>query len=159
MTTADRFDLSQFKHTTPVRVRNYEVDWQGIVHNAVYLLYFEVGRVEYFRHIGTALELGSVRGENKVVLVRNEIDYRMPVTFDAALNVHTRISRIKNTSFWMEGVLEFASTGAIVATNVGYHVWLDQRTDRPKDVDDEFRRLVEQHEGDRCAIHWPVRKA
>jgi acyl-CoA thioester hydrolase len=156
--TDDRFDLSLYKHTTPVRVRNYEVDWQGIVHNAVYLLYFEIGRVEYFRDIGAPLELGSVRGENKVVLVRNEIDYKLPVRFDAALKVHTRVSRIKNTSFWMEGVLELVSTGAFVATNVAYHVWLDHRTDRPRDVGDDFRKLVEKHEGDRCEIHWPVRK-
>lgn len=155
----ERFNLSLFNHATPVRVRSYEVDWQGIVHNAVYLMYFEVGRVEYFRHVGAALDLGSVRGSNKVVLVRNEIDYRMPVTFDAALNVHTRISRIKNTSFWMEGVLELASTGAVVATNVAYHVWLDQHTDQPRDVGDEFRKLVEKFEGEHCSIHWPVRRA
>jgi acyl-CoA thioester hydrolase len=154
----ERFDLSLFEHTTPVRVRNYEVDWQGIVHNAVYLLYFEIGRIEYFRQIGVDLELGTVKGNNKVVLVRNEIDYRMPVTFDAALSVHTRISRIKNTSFWMEGVLVLVSTGAIVATNVAYHVWLDQHTDRPRDVGDDFRKLVEQFEGERCTIHWPVRR-
>jgi len=50
--TDNRFDLSLFQHTIPVQVRNYEVDWQGIVHNAVYLLYFEIGRVDYFKHIG-----------------------------------------------------------------------------------------------------------
>ena len=157
--TDNRFDLSLFQHTIPVQVRNYEVDWQGVVHNAVYLLYFEIGRVDYFKHIGASLELGNVRGENKVVLVRNEIDYKLPVSFGAELRVHTRISRIKNTSFWMEGALQLSSSGAIVATNVAYHVWLDQHTDRPKDVGDEFRKLVEKHEGDRCAIHWPVRKA
>ncbi len=30
-------DFSKFKHKINLRVRNYEVDWQGIVHNAVYL--------------------------------------------------------------------------------------------------------------------------
>lgn len=155
----ERFDLTMFNHSTPVRVRNYEVDWQGIVHNAIYLLYFEIGRVEYFKHVGLSVDLGSMRGKNKVVLVRNEIDYRMPVTFDAALNIHTRISRIKNTSFWMEGVLELASTGAIVSTNVAYHVWLDPRTERPKEIGDDFRKTIEHFEGTHCAIHWPVRKA
>ena len=35
-------DIAKFKHETQVKVRNYEIDWQGIVHNAVYLYYFEV---------------------------------------------------------------------------------------------------------------------
>ena len=126
MTIPDqRFDLSLYRHKTEVRVRNYEVDWQGIVHNAVYLLYFELGRVDYLKKMGARLDLNSVRGENKVVLVRNEINYLKPVRFDELLHVHTRISRIKNTSFWMEGVLESVSGKSIVATNVAYHVWLD----------------------------------
>lgn len=158
MKTNERFALSLFRHKTEVRVRNYEVDWQGIVHNAVYLQYFEVGRVEYLRQRGTKLDLGSVRGKNKLVLVRNEIDYLMPLTFDSVVTVHTRISKIGNTSFWMEGILEVGSAGIIAATNVAYHVWLDYQTNKPKDVGDDFRKSIEQFEGDRCAIHWPVRK-
>ena len=156
MTMPDqRFDLSLYRHKTEVRVRNYEVDWQGIVHNAVYLLYFELGRVDYLKKMGARLDLNSVRGENKVVLVRNEINYLKPVRFDELLHVHTRISRIKNTSFWMEGVLESVSGKSIVATNVAYHVWLDPSTDQPKVVGDEFRKQVQAFEGPHCQIEWP----
>ena len=155
MTHENRFDLSLYRHKTQVRVRNYEVDWQGIVHNAVYLLYFELGRVEYLKEMGARLDLNSVRGQNKVVLVRNEIDYRKPVGFDELLNVYTRISRINNSSFWMEGILEEASTKAVVATNVAFHVWLDPATNRPRTVGDEFRKQVQEFEGARCIIGWP----
>lgn len=157
MSDQKRFDKTRFHHAIEVRVRNYEVDWQGIVHNAVYLLYFEIGRVEYLKHVGAALDLNTVRGENKVVLVRNEIDYEQPVHFDDLLNVYTRISSIKNSSFLMEGVLELKATGQIVATNVAHHVWLDPVSSRPKTVGDDFRKLVQKHEGADCAIEWPVR--
>lgn len=155
MTPDNRFDTSLFRHTTQVRVRNYEVDWQGIVHNAVYLLYFEVGRVEYLKTMGAHLDLNSVRGKNKVVLVRNEIDYRKPVRFDELLTVYTRISCIKTTSFWMEGILQDAESGANAATNVAFHVWLDASTDRPTPVSDEFRKQVQNFEGQNCLIEWP----
>lgn len=155
MSRENRFDPSFYRHKTQVRVRNYEVDWQGIVHNAVYLLYFEVGRVEYLKEMGARLDLNSVRGQNRVVLVRNEIDYRKPVGFDDLLNVYTRISKIKNSSFWMEGILEEAATKTVVATNVAFHVWLDPATNRPRTVGDEFRKQVQEFEGAHCAIEWP----
>jgi len=33
--------MKGFRHKTAIRVRNIEVDRQGIVHNAVHLQYFE----------------------------------------------------------------------------------------------------------------------
>ncbi|MGH2568480.1 MAG: acyl-CoA thioesterase, partial [Bacteroidota bacterium] len=143
-------DKSRFKHTTEVRVRNYEVDWQGIVHNANYLLYCEVGRIEYLKRVGVTVDLNTIRGRSKVVLVRNEIDYKAPAYFDELLTVYTRISRIHNTSFMMEGVLEKADTGEIVAENIAYHVWLDAATDRPTPVPDEFRKQIQAFEGADC---------
>ncbi len=151
-------DKSKFKHKTQIRVRNYEVDWQGIVHNVQYLLYCEVGRVEYLQHIGAALDLNTIRDRQKVVLVRNEIDYKAPAYFDELINVYTRISYIRNTSFSMEGILEKASTGERVAENVAIHVWLDPSTNRPKPVPDEFRKLAQAFEGSNCEILWPSYK-
>ena len=148
-------DKSKLKYTTQIRVRNYEVDWQGIVHNANYLLYCEVGRIEYLKHIGTTIDMKSIQGSSKVVLVRNEIDYKTPAYFDELLNVYTRIAFIKNTSFAMEGILEKTGSGLIVAENVAFHVWLDPGTDRPKLVPDEFRKRVQEFEGADCEIVWP----
>lgn len=147
---------SLFKHQTQIRVRNYEVDWQGIVHNATYLLYFEVGRVEYLKQLGAQVDLNTIRNNSKVVLVRNEIDYKAPARFDDLLTVCTRISSIKNSSFIMQGLVENARTGELVATNDAYHVWLDPLTNRPKTVSDEFRKMVQAFEGSDCEIVWPT---
>lgn len=149
-------DKSKFKHQTQIRVRNYEVDWQGIVHNANYLLYCEVGRIEYFKQVGLSIDLNTIRGESKVVLVRNEIDYKLSALFDDLLNIYTRVAFIKNTSFGMEGILEKASTGERVAENVAFHVWLDPSTDRPKPVPDKFRESVKAYEGGHCELMSPA---
>jgi len=148
-------DKSLFKHTIQVRVRNYEIDWQGIVHNANYLLYCEVGRLEYFKNIGLPVDMHSINESSKIVLVRNEIDYKQSAKFDDLLNVYTRVSFIKNTSFGVEGMLEREKSGELIAENVAYHVWLDSSTDRPKQVPESFRNLVRKFEGNNCEILQP----
>lgn len=141
-----------FKHTTQIRVRNYEVDWQGIVHNANYLLYFEVGRIEYLKQLGLKIDLNSIQNDSKVVLVRNEIDYKSSAQFDELLTIHTRISYIHNTSFAFEGIMETAAKQRLVAENIAVHVWLHPRTGEPMTVGDDFRRLIRQFEGGDVAI-------
>ncbi len=140
-------EQGRFKHMTEVRVRNFEVDWQGIVHNAVYLQYFEIGRIEYLKRLGIKIDIGSVRSETQVVLVRNDILYKSPARFDELLNVFSRISYIKNTSFAFEGYLEERGSGRLVAENTAIHVWLHHRTGEPVTVPDSFRKAVLQFEG------------
>ena len=147
---------SDFKHKIQIYVRSYEVDWQGIVHNSNYLRYFEVGRIEYFKHIGAKVDMGTIKGENKIVLVRNEVDYEYPARFDELLNVYTRVTFVKDSSFGMEGLMESADGQRVLSRNVAYHVWLDPDTNRPKTIGDGFRKLVQQFEGDSCAIIWPT---
>ncbi len=149
-------DRNRFKHKTTLRVRNYEIDWQGIVHNANYLHYFEVGRIEYLKSLGVRIDIHTIQNDSKVVLVRNEIDYRSPARFDEVLTIFTRISYIRNTSFAFEGMIEEQSSGRLIATNVAVHVWLDPRTGTPKTVGDEFRREIAQFEGVNVAIVGPT---
>lgn len=149
-------DRSKFKFKTEIRVRSHEVDWQGIVHNAVYLLYFETGRIEYFRALGLRIDLESIKHGNRMVLVRNEINYRAPARFDDLLDVHTRISAIRNTSYVMEGLLLVHRSDKLIGENVAIHVWLDPTTDRPKTISDTFRKTVQQFEGDSVVIEWPT---
>lgn len=140
-------DKSLFKFQTQLRVRNYEVDWQGIVHNANYLLYFEVGRVEYLKHVGVTVDLNSIQHNARVVLVRNEINYKSPARFDEVLDIYTRISTIKNTSFVFEGLMEEHTSGRLIAENIAYHVWLHSETGEPVRVNDDFRKIIGAFEG------------
>jgi acyl-CoA thioester hydrolase len=149
-------DKKLFHHSTQVNVRNYEIDWQGIVHNAVYLHYFEVGRIEYLNTIGAKVDINTINNESKVVLARNEIDYRTPARYGDTINVYSRISAIKNTSFIFEGLLERNSSGEIIAENVAVHVWLNHKTNLPMPVPDDFRKLAQRFEGEDCIIQWPA---
>ena len=139
-------------HKTQLRVRNYEVDWQGIVHNANYLLYFEVGRMEYLKNLGVKVDLNTIQKDSKVVLIRNEIDFKSPARFDEPLNIYTRISYIRNTSFAFEGFIEDSVTRRLIAQNLAIHVWIDPHTNEPIPVNGSFRKIVQQFEGDSVTI-------
>jgi acyl-CoA thioester hydrolase len=149
-------ERAKFKHHTQVRVRNYEIDWQGIVHNANYLLYFEVGRVAYLGDVGIKVDINTIQHDSKVVVARNEIDYRSAARFGEVLDVYTRISFIRDTSFAFEGFIEEGLTKRLIAENVSIHVWLDHRTDQPLRVPEEFRTWVQKFEGADVVLRHPA---
>jgi acyl-CoA thioester hydrolase len=135
-----------FRHRIRLRVRNYHVDWQGIVHNAVYLEYFETGRIEYLRKIGHVLHLASVNRSSRVVLARNEIDYIFPARFDDLLEIGTTISQIGTSSFVFEGIIRIRETDTLIAKNRAVHVWLHPDGHYPVTVPPRFVRRVEAFE-------------
>ncbi|MBI3194084.1 MAG: acyl-CoA thioesterase [Ignavibacteriae bacterium] len=139
--------IDGFRFKTQVRVRNFEVDWQGIVHNANYLLYFEIGRIEYLKQLGIQISMESIMGSAKIVVARNEIDYRSSARFDESLDVFTKISHIKNTSFTFEGKIIETNSDRLVADNIAVHVWFDSQSDSPVRVPDEFRKKILEFEG------------
>lgn len=61
-----------------MKVRDYEVDYEGIVNNAVYLNYFEHTRHEFCEQAGLSFASMHRRGIDPVVR-RAEIDYLSPL--------------------------------------------------------------------------------
>jgi acyl-CoA thioester hydrolase len=139
-------ERGKFRHRIQVRVRNYEIDWQGIVHNTNYLLYCEMGRAAYLQDLGLSINIDTLQGDSRIVVVRNEINYCAPARFNELINVYTRISYIRNSSFTFEGMLESADTGKRLAENISVHVWLDRESGEPAPVPDAFRGLVRDFE-------------
>lgn len=135
-----------FRHRTRLRVRNFEVDWQGIVHNSIYLQYFESGRIEYLRTVGHVLDVASVNHGSRVVLARNEIDYVFPARFDDLLEIGTRISLVGTSSFVFEGVIRIRKTDTLIATNRAVHVWLHPEGGYPVPVPGRFLKRIEAYE-------------
>ena len=72
------------------------------------------------------------------------------------INILTRISSIRNTSFTFEGIIEEHGAQKLIAENVAIHVWLDPKTGEPAMVSDDFRTHVRQYEGENVAIVGPT---
>jgi len=76
---------------TRVRVRYAETDQMGVVYHANYLVWFEVGRVEFIRQLG--LDYKSMEREEGcgIAVVQVDVRYRVPARYDEELIVQTRL--------------------------------------------------------------------
>jgi acyl-CoA thioester hydrolase len=141
-------DLSKYKYRYQVRVRNFEVDSLGIVHNAIYLEYCETARVEYIRELGFKFLPGTVNDEGiRIMVKRNEITYYNPARIDDLIDVYTRISYIKNSSYCFEHILINPETKILYCDNKSVQVNLNLETNRPERIADKYRKLIIDFEG------------
>ncbi|MBK8550920.1 MAG: acyl-CoA thioesterase [Ignavibacteria bacterium] len=139
-------NLEEFKHKTQIRVRTFEVDSQGIVHNINYLKYFEIGRVEYRRDMGyEILPTGIFNDGLKVVVVRNEIDYKSFAFLDNLLNIYTKISWIKNSSFCFEQVITYDPDNRIICSGKGILVNINVNSE-PEKLSKKFIEEIKSFE-------------
>jgi len=140
-------DILLFKHKVQVRVRTWEVDWQGIVHNSYYLRYMEIGRLEYRRAFGYDLSPdGTFNDGLKVFVVHNSVDYHAVATLDDVLDVYTRVSWIKNSSFCFEHVIVRHKGSSLLSTGKGILVNVDFKTNRPVPLPLIFVDEIKQYE-------------
>ncbi len=142
-----------FKHSVKVRVRTYDVDSQGIVHNMNYLKYFETGRVEYRRNLGYKMLPSGIFDDGlKVVVVHNTIDYKSFSYLDDILIVFTKISWVRNSSFCFEQMITDESEDRIVCSGKGILVNLNDRNE-PERLSSKFISEIENFENQIVKIH------
>ena len=74
-----------------VRVRYAETDQMGVVYHANYLVWFEVGRVEFMRQLGLNYKAMEVEEQCGIAVVEATARYRAPARYDDELIVRTRL--------------------------------------------------------------------
>src|SRR3981189_866853 len=76
---------------TRIRVRYAETDQMGVVYHSNYLIWFEVGRVEFIRQLG--LDYKSMEREEGcgIAVVDVSVRYKAPARYDDELVVQTRL--------------------------------------------------------------------
>jgi acyl-CoA thioester hydrolase len=124
--------MEGFRFSTDLRVRFSETDAQGVVHNAVYLVWFEIARIAY---------LGRFPGGYKGLVEEHGVDattieafvrYRDGARFDDALRVHVRASEVRGARFRFDYVVERTSDSkGIVADGWTRHACVSAATLRP----------------------------
>lgn len=75
-----------------LKVRDYEVDLQGIVNNAVYHHYLEHARHEFL--ISRNIDFSALHGQgNDLIVTRVEIDYKYPLKSRDKFKVTLRVKK------------------------------------------------------------------
>lgn len=115
--------ISDYKYKTPIPIRFSDIDAVGHVNNAIYLTYFEIARLNYWREI-----IDWNLRETGVIVGRSEVNYLKPITLDDEIVCYVRTTRIGNSSFDMMHLLaritpngeEICTTGKTVCISYDY---------------------------------------
>ena len=120
-----------FGFSTDVKVRFAETDAQGIAHHAVYLVWFEVARIEYLARFRGGYPELQAEGIEALTLDA-KVSYRVPARFDDQLVISARCSDIRGARFRFDYRVE--REGELIAEGSTGHACADARTLRPTRV-------------------------
>jgi acyl-CoA thioester hydrolase len=112
-------------------VRFAETDAQGVAHNASYLVWFEVARVEYLREFAGGYRALRDRGVEALVL-ESHVRYVHPARFDDRLRIHTRCGDVRGARFRFDYAI--TRDGDTIADGWTAHACVDSATLRPTRV-------------------------
>ena len=132
--------MDGFSFTTTVRVRFAETDAQGVAHNASYLVWFEVARVEYLREYAGGYQTLRDQGLEALVL-ESHCRYVVPAVFDDVLHVHARCVDMRGARFRYEYAI-VRDDGTLMADGYTAHACVDAATLRPARVPDWLRDAI-----------------
>ncbi|UCE87466.1 MAG: acyl-CoA thioesterase [Deltaproteobacteria bacterium] len=107
-----------------VEARSYELDPYGHLNNAVYVNWFEHGRLAYLRDRGETYTSVPERFGVHVVVVHQELSYKAQVELGDRLRVESRITRFGRTSFVFAQAIRYpdgrlAAEGTVTMVCVG----------------------------------------
>ena len=135
--------LDDYRFKLPIRVRFRDTDMMGHVNNAVYLTYFEAGRLEYWIELTgdpSAMQLLPF------ILARTEIDFLAEAQAAEDLTLGVRVGRQGNKSFDLEYLLVRDTDGEVVARGRSVQVMFDYEAKKTRALDDETRRMIDDFE-------------
>ncbi|WP_345952448.1 thioesterase family protein [Mucilaginibacter sp. PAMB04168] len=117
-------DLANYKYRTVIPIRFSDIDAYGNVSNTIYLSYFEIARLSYWKEV-----VDWDWSSYGVILGRSEINYLKPIKVDDQIACYLRTSRIGNSSFDViyvvvkigpNGEEEICTTGKSVCISYDY---------------------------------------
>ena len=82
---------------TRVRVRYAETDQMGVVYYANYLVWFEVGRVEFIRQMGLNYRSMEKDENAMIAVVEATARYKAPARYDDELIVRTTLAGVRGS--------------------------------------------------------------
>ena len=128
-------------NATELRVRYAETDRMGIVYYANYLVWCEVGRVEFMRALGGSYADLEAQGYGLAV-AEATVRYLAPAHFDDPVRIETTLVGVRSRAVSFDYVISHAETGTRFATAHTALVSID-RAGRLTALPSEFRARLE----------------
>lgn len=144
MSDAQRVKQQGFAETR-VRVRYAETDQMGVVYHANYLVWFEVGRVEFIRQMG--LDYRSMEQEENamIAVVEATARYKAPARYDDELIVRTTLAGVRGPIVRFRYAVVRAADEQLLCEGETVHVVIGRdmkRRDMPEKYAKQFQDLL-----------------
>ena len=128
-------------HATELRVRYAETDRMGVVYYANYLVWCEVGRVEFLRALGQSYAQLEARGTGLAVSDA-QVRYLAPARFDDVVRIHTTLTGVRSRAVTFDYLITNAESGVRLATAHTALVSIDA-AGRPTAIPPDVRAALE----------------
>jgi acyl-CoA thioester hydrolase len=122
-----------------IQVRWADFDANRHLNNVAYFTFFEQARIDWLKRIGMQT---TAEGEGPVV-VQTTCNYRLPIPFMDALDVHVYAGAPGRTSFptYYE-IVSVEEEGVVYADGQAIMVWSDRGSGQSRPVPDALRALL-----------------
>ena len=146
MNTVMKMENNDYIYTLEIAVRDYELDSEGIVNNAIYLHYLELTRHEFCRWAGYSFKEMSADGIVPV-LNRVEIDYKTPLRSGDVMLSKLWIEREGARFIFHQDIFKQGSGERVVSADVTI-VCMEKngRINRGDDLAARLAKYFERHE-------------
>ena len=110
-------------HRFQIRVRYGDTDQMGFAYYAHYLRWFEIGRAEMLRSLGSSYRAVEERGTSLPV-VEARCRYFLPARYDDLIAIETGVERLARASVRFAYRVVREADGALLATGHTEHCFL-----------------------------------
>ena len=127
---------------TDIAVRYPDCDPMGIVHHAVYPVWYEIARMDYFQKVGFSYSDMHAKGINPP-MVDLHVQYRAAVTYPNVVTVRTKATLVQPKKLRLH--YETYLGGVPVNTADTFHIWTgpDMKSlDMEKALPEVYKKLL-----------------
>ncbi len=120
-------------------VRYYELDPQGVMHNANHVAFFDQAITAYFKHVNYDYLSDIEEKKKDFHTVQISVQYNKPLYFDQVIEIGVKVKEIgKSSMTWTMGMF-LKETGELVSSCEAVHVYTDQTTMQATPITDELK--------------------
>ena len=134
---------------TPVRVRYAETDQMGVVYHANYLVWFEIGRVEFIRQTG--LDYAAMEREGAAIaVVEARARYKCPARYDDELLIRTTLVGVRGPVVRFRYEVVRAADEVLLCEGETTHIVVGRdmkKRELPAKYAERFRELTRHMQG------------
>jgi len=130
---------------TRVRVRYAETDQMGVVYHANYLIWFEVGRVEFIRQTGMDYKSMETEEGAMIAVVEATARYIAPARYDDELLVRTTLGGIRGPIIRFKYAIFRAEDSTLLCEGETVHIVVGRdmkRREMPVKYAERFAELM-----------------